>query len=244
VALRPIGVGDGFNVNGSDVSQLIAGVAMTATAAEINKLAGVTGGTATASKAVVLDANKAIDANFLLKLGAAITVQSPPLAGLPADVVGAASGTTQSTFYALASVTIPANALSVNGKGLEFRFAGTTAGQREREGFPPALRHGDGHAGHRQHGQRKPWSSAGAIYRTGAGAQFVVAEITVDTVTTVTVRPRRPRTRRPPGRSRSSRRTPRRRRRRRPASSDWSRSRTKRRADSSTSCDFVREILL
>lgn len=38
----------------------LAGTEMSATAAELNKSAGVTGGTATASKAVVLDANKSI----------------------------------------------------------------------------------------------------------------------------------------------------------------------------------------
>jgi len=49
----------------------IAGVAITATPAEINKLAGVTAGTATASKAAVLGANKDLDTiriNDLLKL--------------------------------------------------------------------------------------------------------------------------------------------------------------------------------
>ncbi|CAB4220471.1 hypothetical protein UFOVP1625_34 [uncultured Caudovirales phage] len=39
----------------------ISGTAITATAAEINKLAGVTAGTASASKALVVDANKDID---------------------------------------------------------------------------------------------------------------------------------------------------------------------------------------
>lgn len=50
-----------------------AGTAITATAAEINKVAGVTGGTVTASKAVVVGANKNVDtlaiADGGLKLG-------------------------------------------------------------------------------------------------------------------------------------------------------------------------------
>src|SRR3990167_1577771 len=49
----------------------IAGTALTPTAVEINKLAGVTAGTATASKAAVLGANKDLDTiriNDLFKL--------------------------------------------------------------------------------------------------------------------------------------------------------------------------------
>src|SRR6185369_6215226 len=86
-------------------------------------LSGVTPGTVTASKAVIVDANKSVDGAFAVRLGAATTVMSPPILGLPADVAGQASGTTQSQFYPLSSITIPANALSVNSKGFEFTFA-------------------------------------------------------------------------------------------------------------------------
>lgn len=52
----------GSTLNIVDNSALkIAGTAITATATELNKLAGVTAGTTTASKALVVDANKALD---------------------------------------------------------------------------------------------------------------------------------------------------------------------------------------
>jgi len=86
----------------------IAATAITATAAEINKLAGVTGGTATASKAAVLGANKNLDtlvvADGGLKLGSgagtavtAVAAEINKLSGAPLGatfVVGADAGTT------------------------------------------------------------------------------------------------------------------------------------------------------
>lgn len=170
--------GGGFCVNGTEVSN-VAGV----TVNELAVLAGVTAGAAAASKAVVLDANKAVDANFLLKLGAAVTVQSPPIAGLVPDVAGAASGTVQNTFYPLSSITIPANALSANGKGIEFTFAATTAANANAKDFrlhfgtaTPTLVTGSTASG-------KPVVVTGCIYRTAAGAQRVVAQITIDGTT-------------------------------------------------------------
>lgn len=63
--------GVGVSVDGVPTTPANALVGVTATAAEINKLHSVTGGTARASSAVVLDANKAIDAvrTAALKLG-------------------------------------------------------------------------------------------------------------------------------------------------------------------------------
>jgi hypothetical protein len=149
-------------------------------------LTGVTAGVATASKAVVLDASGAI-AGLLAKLGNAVTVQSAPLLGLPADVTGQASGTTQSTFYPLSSITIPANALSVNGKGIEFQFAGTTAANANAKDF--RLHFGTatvtlttGNTGNAQ-----PFVCYGVVYRTGAGAQVVVAAIIIGTASPVPI---------------------------------------------------------
>ncbi len=76
----------------------LAGTAVTATAAEINKLAGVTAGTAAASKALVLGANKNIDtivvANGGLKLGSgsgtAVTATAAELNALDSAPLGAA----------------------------------------------------------------------------------------------------------------------------------------------------------
>ncbi|MGE3278027.1 MAG: hypothetical protein AB7O67_23190 [Vicinamibacterales bacterium] len=61
----PFGAPDGFCVDGTEYpieigTFSLGGVAVSATAAELNYLAGVTAGTAAASKAVVLDANKDI----------------------------------------------------------------------------------------------------------------------------------------------------------------------------------------
>jgi hypothetical protein len=147
----------------------------------------VTAGTATASRVLVLDANKSVDGGFTIRLGSATTVMSPPIVGLPADVVGAASGTTQSTFYPLSSITIPANALSVNGKGFDFMFAATTAANANAKDFrlhfgaaTTTLVTGSTASG-------KPVVVFGSIYRTGAGAQVVVAEITIDTTSATVV---------------------------------------------------------
>lgn len=140
----------------------------------------VTIGVASASRVLILDANKAVDATFLLKLGAAVTVQSPPVPALPADVAGAASGTVQSTFYPLSTVTIPANALSANGKGLDFVFGGTLAANANakdlRLHFGAAtvtLVTGSTSSG-------AAFMARGSVYRTAAGAQRVVAEVTIN----------------------------------------------------------------
>jgi hypothetical protein len=73
---------------------------VTATGAEINKLAGVTGGTTTASKALVVDANKALDTLALptsgLKIGAgagtAVTASAAELNVLTGVTGGTTSG--------------------------------------------------------------------------------------------------------------------------------------------------------
>lgn len=75
----------------------IAGTTVSGTAAELNTLAGVTAGTVTASKAVVVDANKRLDtlviADSGLKLGAgAGTAVTPTAAQINLLVQGVAAG--------------------------------------------------------------------------------------------------------------------------------------------------------
>jgi hypothetical protein len=86
----------------------VAGAAITASAAEINKLTSVVAGTASASKAAVLGANKNLDTLVVaaggLKLGSgagtavtAVAAELNKLSGAPLDatfVVGADAGTT------------------------------------------------------------------------------------------------------------------------------------------------------
>jgi hypothetical protein len=75
----------------------IGATVLSATAAELNKLAGVVAGTVTASKALVVDANKALDTLVVatLKLGAgagtAITATAAELNVLASVVAGAVS---------------------------------------------------------------------------------------------------------------------------------------------------------
>jgi hypothetical protein len=76
----------------------IAGTALTPTAAEINKLAGVTAGAATASKAAVLGANKELDevhtAALYLGAGAGtlITLTAAQINAIVNAIVGTAAG--------------------------------------------------------------------------------------------------------------------------------------------------------
>jgi hypothetical protein len=118
---------------------------------------------------------------ILVPLGTAVTVQSPPLLALPADVAGAASGTTQSTFYAVSTITIPANALSANGKGFFFMFAATTAGNANAKDFRLHFGAATVTLLTGSTANAKPVVVTGVVYRTAAGAQRVVAEIVVDT---------------------------------------------------------------
>lgn len=140
----------------------------------------VTPGTALASRAVVLDANTAI-AGLLITLGAAVTVQSPPVVGIAADIVGAASGTVQSTFYPLSSITIPANALSVNGKGLDFVFGFTLAANANNKDFRLHFGAATVTLTTANAGNAVVGLCRGTIYRTAAGAQRVNAEIIIGT---------------------------------------------------------------
>jgi hypothetical protein len=165
-----IRAGSGFCVNGT----------------ELKLDDSVTAGTALASRPVVLDAFTAI-AGLLITLGAAVTVQSAPLVGIAADVTGAASGTTQNTWYPLSSITIPANALSVNGKGLDFEFFGTLAANANAKDFRlhfgaavPTLVTGNT-------GNATVFSCRGSVYRTGAGAQRVVAELLIGVTVAATI---------------------------------------------------------
>lgn len=118
---------------------------------------------------------------LLFALGNAVTVQSSPLLGLAADVAGAASGTSQSVFYALSTITVPANALSVNGKGFFFMFAATTAANANAKDFRLHFGSATVTLLVGSTGNAKPVVVSGVVYRTAAGAQRVVAEIIVDT---------------------------------------------------------------
>jgi len=91
----------------------IAGTAVSATAAEINTLASVTAGTASASKAVVLDANKAV------------TGQRLPVLTKSADytVTAGDSGATIIVTGVDKVMTLPATAA-----GLRYRFILAAAG--------------------------------------------------------------------------------------------------------------------
>lgn len=95
--VTPDGV-SGFGVNGTEVQDTIGGVAVTATAAEINRLAGVTAGTATASKVLVAGTNKNLDVLAVadLKLGAgagtSVTATAAQLNSVGTNI-GAAAGT-------------------------------------------------------------------------------------------------------------------------------------------------------
>lgn len=153
--------------------------ALASTVTELNVLHGVTPGTAAASSAVVLDSAKSLDGGFVIRLGNATTVPSTPLLGLPADVAGAASGTTQNTFYPLSSISIPANALSANGKGFSFQFAGTTATNANAKDFELTYGAATVSLTTGNTGSAQPFLCYGAVYRTGVGAQLVVAEIII-----------------------------------------------------------------
>lgn len=114
-------------------------------------------------------------------LGNATSAQSAPLLGIAADVAGAASGTTQSTFYALSTITIPANALSANGKGFFFMFAATTAANANAKDFRLHFGSATVTLATGSTANAKPVVVTGVVYRTAAGAQRVVAEIVIDT---------------------------------------------------------------
>lgn len=114
-------------------------------------------------------------------LGAATTGQAGPLLALPADVTGAASGTTQSTFYPLSTITVPANALSANGKGFYFMFAATTAANANAKDFRLHFGAATVTLATGSTANAKPVVVTGVVYRTAAGAQRVVAEIVIDT---------------------------------------------------------------
>lgn len=99
------------------------------------------------------------------------------------DVSQNASGTVQSTFYTLNSLTIPANALSANGKGFTFLFAAATAANANAKSFQLifgtatiALTAGSTASG-------KPVVCQGSIVRSAVGAQIVVVQLTIDTTT-------------------------------------------------------------
>jgi len=89
--------------NGSDVSESLAEVVtingLTATADELNKNAGVTGGTVTASKTVVVDASK--------NIGRFETITT--------DAIDMSSGTPASHPLNFESLTLPANSNAIRG---------------------------------------------------------------------------------------------------------------------------------
>lgn len=95
----------------------------------------VTPGTALASRPVVLDASAAI-AGLLVAFGAALTAtQTGGNVGSTSDITTTVSGTTQSTFYDLNALTLAANALSANGKGIIFAAWGTLAANANAKDF-------------------------------------------------------------------------------------------------------------
>lgn len=118
---------------------------------------------------------------MLFALGNATTVQSSPLLGVAADVTGAASGTSQNTFYALSTISLPANALSANGKGFFFMFAATTAANANAKDFRLHFGSATVTLVTGSTANAKPVVVTGVVYRTAAGAQRVVAEIVIDT---------------------------------------------------------------
>jgi hypothetical protein len=87
----------------------------------------------------------------------------------------------QSTFYALSTITIPANALSVNGKGFYFQFAATTAANANAKDFRLHFGTATVTLVTGSTANAKPVVVSGVVYRTAAGAQRVVAEAAVDT---------------------------------------------------------------
>lgn len=92
-----------------DVEQLkIGGTALTATSAEVNKLAGVTAGTTTASKALVVGASKDLDALTVLGLTidtgtktAAATAGAATLNKRSGKITTESLTTAQNAFYTL-----------------------------------------------------------------------------------------------------------------------------------------------
>ena len=161
-------------------------VAVTATAAEINKVAGVTGGTAAASKAVVLDANKAIAGQFIA-LGGGATTSPGATPGSLTDTTNATSGTTQSTEYTLNSVTLPASALNTTGQGVEVTAWGTLAANANAKNVKIYL---GGTAIATVTGSTanaKDYLVTLRCIRTGSSTQSCVASIMIDTATSATM---------------------------------------------------------
>ena len=134
--LRVSAVGDVVQVAGTTVTASKQAIlnAVTATAAEINKLAGVTGGTTTASKALVVDANKALDVLALpasgLKIGAGAGTAMDATAGELNTLAGVTAGTAAASKAVVlaAGRTITGIYEPVTTKGINFAPAVTDSG--------------------------------------------------------------------------------------------------------------------
>ena len=105
VAIAAVG---GLTINGSNVG--VATIAdVTATAAEINKLTGVTGGTASASLAVVLDASKKVKG---------IVIQETPVAAAVDGAIAILPGIIKITKAGVAVLTLADPAVGDEGTRL------------------------------------------------------------------------------------------------------------------------------
>ncbi len=164
-----------------------AGTLVTATAAEVNVLASVTAGTVSASKAVVVDANSSIT-GLKQPLGTATTGQCLSVRTANATFTPVTSGTTQNTEYPLSSYTLPANALSADGKTLRITAWGTLAANADAKTLKLyfgsqviATITGSTESG-------TPFWFSAMVMRTGASTQTIVAQLIVTaTIVAVTV---------------------------------------------------------
>lgn len=158
----------------------------TPTVAEMRTLTSVTAGTAAASKALVLDANKAA-AGLKVALGGASTstLAGTDVGGIT-DTTNATSGTVQNTEYTLNSITLPASAFNATGRGLEVVAWGTLAANANAKNVKiyfgaTAVATVTGSTAN-----AKDYLISMRCLRTGSSTQSCAATITIDTGTSAT----------------------------------------------------------
>lgn len=155
------------------------GVAFTTASAAASLLAGLTNGIVTASKGVVVDANKAIS-GLVFAIGTATTTTAAKPVGYLSDSTSTTSGTTQNTEYPINNVTLPANAMTANGDGVQVVAWGTTAANANAKTLKlyfgtTVVATVTGNTGN-----NVPWSVDMTVIRTGTGAQSYFGEIGVN----------------------------------------------------------------
>jgi hypothetical protein len=155
----------------------INGTTLTSTGAEINTLAGVTAGTVTASKAVVVDANK--DVGTIRKLTVSsgtgtATLKPQGVVNVQTANAGTPAGTGETDLH---TYTVPANTLAVDGACLRLRVYGTTAANANNKTIKlywnavAIVTQGPTAANNAN------WSAEMVVCRSGSGAQKIVASI-------------------------------------------------------------------